>query len=456
MRAATNAGAPAERRQILGHAWTVWLGQLAVMAFGIVDTVVAGRDSNESLAALSVGSAISISVHVALIGVIQSLLPVFSELHGAGKPQALGQQFKQAVYLGLALVMLGMGFMLLPGALLAFTDVPASLQPLVRGYLEILAWGMLPSIGFRLFGTLHQSIGLPRVVTAIQLAALVLKAPLSALLTFGVGGWSGMGVLGCAWATFIVNYAMLGMALALLLTQDRYKPMQLFSHWQTPQPGALGHMLRLGVPAGLSYLVEVTSFTLMALYIARLGAVSSAAHQIAANLTAVLYMMPLSLAIATSARVGYWRGAGHADRAEQAVKTGYGISVPLGLGFALLLVLGASWLAGLYTQDTQVRQLATGLLVWVGVYHLADGVQCMTGFVLRCYRVTVAPFVLYAVILWALGLMGGYWLCYRGLPGVAAMQSPLAFWLAGTAALYLVAVCLLWLLRRTLRQHRKR
>jgi MATE family multidrug resistance protein len=250
---------------------------------------------------------------------------------------------------------------------------------------------------------------------------------------------------------------MLGMALALLLTQDRYKPMQLFSHWQSPQPKALAHMLRLGVPAGLSYLVEVTSFTLMALYIARLGAVSSAAHQIAANLTAVLYMMPLSLAIATSARVGYWRGAGHADRAERAVKTGFSISVPLGLAFALLLLLGASWLSGLYTQDAQVRQLATGLLMWVGVYHFADGVQCMTGFILRCYRVTLAPFVLYAVILWAFGLMGGYWLCYRGVPGlpsVGAMQSPLAFWLAATAALYLVAGCLLWLLRRTLRRHR--
>ena len=62
-----------ELQLILRHAGTVLLGQLAVMAFGVADTVIAGRYSDTALAALSVGSAIYISVYVGLIGVIQAL-----------------------------------------------------------------------------------------------------------------------------------------------------------------------------------------------------------------------------------------------------------------------------------------------------------------------------------------------------------------------------------------------
>ena len=55
---------------IARHAFTVLAGQLAVMAFGVTDTIVAGRHAQESLAALSIGSAVFISVYVALMGVL--------------------------------------------------------------------------------------------------------------------------------------------------------------------------------------------------------------------------------------------------------------------------------------------------------------------------------------------------------------------------------------------------
>ena len=115
---------------------------------------------------------------------------------------------------------------------------------------------------------------------------------------------------GCAWATVAVNYALVGVAMWLLRTSDLYRPYAIWRPLEPPDGRALAAFLRLGLPSGLAILVEVTSFTLMALFIARQGTTSAAAHQIAANMAAVLYMVPLSLAIATSARVSYWRGAG--------------------------------------------------------------------------------------------------------------------------------------------------
>jgi MATE family multidrug resistance protein len=98
--------------------------------------------------------------------------------------------------------------------------------------------------------------------------------------------------------------------------------------------------------------------------------------------------------------------------------------------------------------------LASGLLAWLGLYHLGDALQAMCVFVLRCYRVAVAPLVAYSVVLWGLGLGGGIVLAYRGLGPWPPMQSPAAFWIAGTAALAVMAVILPLILWRAVRSYR--
>ena len=78
----------------------------------------------------------------------------------------------------------------------------------------------------------------------------------------------------------------------------------------------------------------------MSLFIARQGTLASAAHQIAANLAAVLYMVPLSIAIATSARVSYWLGAGDARRARLAIRTGFKLGLLMALTLAASVAMG--------------------------------------------------------------------------------------------------------------------
>ncbi|MGH6626216.1 MAG: MATE family efflux transporter, partial [Burkholderiaceae bacterium] len=90
--------------------------------------------------------------------------------------------------------------------------------------------------------------------------------------------------------------------------------------------------------------------------------------------------------------------------------------------------------------------------LWVGAYHLADSMQALCVFVLRCYRVTVAPLLVYCVLLWGLGLAGGYGLAYRGLGPLAAQATPAAFWATSAVALALTAFIFVALLRRAVRQ----
>jgi MATE family multidrug resistance protein len=209
----------------------------------------------------------------------------------------------------------------------------------------------------------------------------------------------------------------------------------VFARLSRPRPGAIVNLLRLGLPIGTTFLVDVTAFTFMALFVARLGATTSAAHQIAANLAVLTFMLPLSVGHAALVLAGQSLGAGDAAGARHAGLIGLAV----GLGVASLVGLGLWWGAGLlaaaYSPDAEVRRLAASLISLVAVYHVVDAVQAVAVNVLRGYKKTTVPMVVYALSLWGVGLGGGYVLGLTDWLGPA--RGAAGFWLAATGSLAL-------------------
>ncbi len=429
---------------IAQHAKVIVVGQLATMAYGVTDAVVAGRYSDEALATLAVASSIFISIYVSLMSVMQALMPIYSELHGAKKPLALGSAFRQSAYLGVALMLLGMAVMMQSAFFLKLFGVPAALHPGAQHYLSILGWALIPTLGFRMFSSLNQSLGAPRIVMMLQIASLALKIPLTVWFVFGGAGLPAMGVAGCAWATFVVNSMLFVAAFMALRRFDMYRPLALFSCFEAPDLQRLKTYVSLGVPAGLASMVEVTSYTLMGLLVARMGVLATASHQIAASMAAVLFMLPLSLSIASCSRVSYWIGAGNAVQAGQLARAALGLTVGVALVASAVMALWSVQISQLYSTSPQVAGLGANLLLFVAIYHVADAWQTIGCFLLRCWRITVMPLMVYGVALWGLGLGGGYMLAYQGLASVAAWQTPAAFWLLGAIAMCVAASAFQW------------
>ncbi|MGE4240401.1 MATE family efflux transporter [Ramlibacter sp.] len=443
-----------ELRYIVRHAGTVLVGQWAVMAYGVVDTIVAGRYSAQALAALSVGSAVFITVFVAFMGLLSALLPAWAELHGARRNEALGASVRQSLYLALFGGIVGAAALLFPGPLLAWTEVPEALQEDVRSYLAILTLALPPALLVRMYGTLNQSLGKPRLVTWLQIVSLGVKIPLTIWFAFGGLGLPAMGAAGCAWATVAVNWLFVGTALWLIRTQPLYAPYAIWRRIERPDWRVLREFARVGIPSGLSIVVEVTSFTLMALFIARQGTLAAAAHQITANFAALMFMVPLSIGIATSARTSYWLGAGDPKLARRTVRTGLKLGIGLAATMCLGLYIGRHAIASVYSAQPAVVALASSLLAWLALYHLGDALQGMIVFILRCYRVAIAPLLVYCVLLWGVGLGGGVMLAYRGVGPWPAQNSPAAFWIAASAALAVASLILSAILWRAVRRHR--
>jgi Na+-driven multidrug efflux pump len=105
--------------RILPLAWPVFIGQLAVLAFATIDTLMVARHSAIDLAALAVGNAAYVSVFIGLTGVVQAVAPITGQLFGARRLPEAGQQLHQALWLALGLSFLGC-------SLLVFRAVPGT------------------------------------------------------------------------------------------------------------------------------------------------------------------------------------------------------------------------------------------------------------------------------------------------------------------------------------------
>lgn len=438
----------ADARRIAALAWPVLIGQLAIIAFGVIDTAMVGRYSATDLAALGLGSSIYISVFIGLTGILTALQPVAAQLYGARREAEIGEEVRQALWLALALTVAGFAILYFPGPLLDLAHAPAALRERTEGYLKILSFGLPASLAFRVYSSLTNAVGQPRLVMILQVGALILKVPLNTWFIFGGLGVPPLGGPGCALASTLINWMLAAVGMLLMTRLDVFLPFGIFKRFCWPVWRRQAELLKLGIPMGLSYLIEVTSYTFMALFIARFGTTTLAGHQIAGNVGAVLYMTPLSIGIATSTLVAQALGGQrHAD-ARALARHGITMAAAIALCYGAIVLALRPVIIGGYTPDPAVVAAAMPLVLIVTCYHFFDAIQVTTAFVLRAYKVVVIPTVIYAVVLWGVGLCGGYALGFN-VGGVAPawLTGARGFWFANMAGLMVAGAGLLVYLR---------
>jgi MATE family multidrug resistance protein len=441
--------------RIVPLAWPVFVGQLAVLGFGTVDTVLVARHSPTDLAALAVGSASYITIFIGLMGMVLAVSPIVGQLYGAKRLHEVGHQAWQALWMALGLTAIGCALLVFPEPFLAMAKAGPALTDKVRGYLLGLAVALPASLLFTVYRGFNVAVSRPKAVMALQLAGLALKVPLSLALVSGAPalGLPAMGVVGCGLATAVAMWVQTGAAWLVLRRDPFYRQFNLDSPGQrAPHGPSLSALLRLGLPMGLSILVEVTGFAFMAIFISRLGETAVAGHQIAANLVSILFMLPLGLSNATSTLVAQRVGAGDKVDARQLGWHGLQLTLILALILGAAMYLKREQVVHLYTTDPAVIAVAVPLLAWVALFHAADAVQTMAAFVLRAWRIATLPMVIYVLALWGVGLGGGYALAFDPSSPQAAWHGARGFWIASTTGLTVAATALtallLWVLGR--------
>ncbi|KLU20795.1 multidrug transporter MatE [Caballeronia mineralivorans PML1(12)] len=441
-------------RKIAALAWPVLIGQLAIIAFGVIDTAMVGRYSATDLAALGLGSSIYISVYIGLTGILTALQPIAGQLFGALREAEIGEEVRQALWLAAVLSVIGFICLYFPQPLLSIADAPPALHERTLSYLRILSLGLPASLAFRVYSSLTNAVGKPRLVMFLQVGALMLKIPLNLWFIFGGFGVPALGGPGCAIASTLINWLIALVGLTVLVRVEFFRPFGVFSRFCWPVWQRQKALLKLGIPMGLSYLIEVTSYTFMALFISHFGTTTLAGHQITGNIGAVLYMTPLSIGVASATLVSQALGAQRFDAARSLARHGIALSCGIACVYGVMLFVLRPYLLEAYTPDSQVIAAAMPLLAIVVFYHFFDALQITTAFVLRAYKVAVVPTVIYAVALWGIGLGGGYLLGFDvGGYAPSWLQGARGFWVANAVSLGAAGMGLFLYWRRVSTRH---
>jgi len=423
--------------ELMYLAWPVLVAQLAMMANAVIDTAMAGRLSAIDLAAVGIAASIMSTVLMSLISVLLALPPIIAHLYGAGRRADVGREIHQGVWISLLLALAAILVLRFPGPFIALAQLQPAVEIKVRAYLDASAWSVPGIFALRLFFGLSTGIGRPRPVMLFNLMSLGLKIPLNAIFMYGLLGAPELGGPGCAVATAVDAWLMAFLAWGWCLRHPNYLQFGLRGRFAAPDFKAIGEFLKLGVPIGLTFIADVTAFTFMALFIARLGPVVSGAHQIAANLAALAFMVPLALGNATAVLVGQAIGAGQHERARHTCWVGIRLGMAIAVVLSAIFWLGAPYIAALYTTDLNVQKVAIPLIALVALYHLGDALQAVAVNALRGYKKSVVPMLIYAVLLWGVGLGGGVLLGLTDTLGTA--RGAPGFWIAGIAGIWLAA-----------------
>ncbi len=426
-------------KEIMRQAWPVLIASWAGVAFGLIDTAMGGHSGALDLQIMALATSIYVTVFVGLMGVIHALIPILAQHFGAGREAEVGRMWGQGVWLSAGLCVVGGIFLLIPDLWLSISgEIEPAVRAGVRHYLWALALALPAALAFRSVYALATAVSRPRTVMVINVGSLAFKLFFNWVFMFGKLGLPAMGAAGAGLSTAVVSWLMLAAGLWAVLRNPWYRRFQ--PRLGRPRWRDQAELLRLGIPMGGSYLVEVCAFTFMALLAARDGMFVTGAHQIMANLAALSYMVPMALGIATASLTAQAIGARDLTLARANGRAGILLVISAALLTALLIVAGRGPILQIYTADTQVAAAAAILLTLLPFFHVGDALQCIGCYLLRAYKVAVAPLLMQIVALTGVGLLGGWWLGFG--PAKGALSAPILHFMPGAA----VGTTTLWIM----------
>jgi MATE family multidrug resistance protein len=380
-------------------------GQLSAMGMNTVDVVLAGHLGAEVLGAVAVGTALFHLANVTAIGVNAALSPSVAQLDGARRRGAVGPLFRQGLLIAAVLGLLLMAFVrwVAPAMamLLGFTpELAATAGAFLHGVAPAL-----PALSlFYACRGLSEGLALPRPTMAFGLLGLLLLIPVGYALMYGAAGLPALGAFGCGLATSLVCWAQVGAFAAFLLLSPRYRGLGWRGGGLRPDPMAIAGLLRIGVPMAVSMLLESGLFSGAGLAIGTLGAAAAASHQVALNVAAFSFMVPLGVALAVTVRVGQAAGRGDAAGVRMAGISGFALVLGVQCVSGGLMLAMPGVIAGLYTHDPAVHGGAVVLLRIAGIFQLSDGLQVAASGALRGLKDTRVPMLITAVAYWIVGM----------------------------------------------------
>ena len=427
-----------QAKRLIQLALPIFIAQITQTMMGFIDTVMAGRVSATDMAAVAVGTSLWMPAILFVQGLLLIFTPFISHHYGANNLKPIPVLAYQGAYIGL----IGSAFVIL---ILSYSEIVLSqmtLEPaltnLTLGYIEGVKWGAPAFVLYQVLRCCSEGISYTKPTMIIGFIGLLINIPANYIFINGYFGMPALGGAGCGVATGIVIWGMFIAMMIYVLISEKFKPLKLFKKIHSPDLTIMKEMVIAGFPIAMALLFEVSLFAVIALLLAPLGSNVVASHQIALNFSSLVFMLPLSIGMAVTIRIGYYLGRKQPEIAKTVTKVGLQLAFGLSVITALVTVLLKTPIAHLYNDNPTVISLAAGLMFLAALYQLSDSVQVVAAGALRGYKDTKSAFYITLVSYWGIGMVLGYILGRTDL--IVPAMGAKGFWIGLIAGLTAAAI----------------
>src|SRR5882724_6021759 len=390
------------------------LGQIAMMT---TDLALVGRLGDQAVAAAALASTVFFVSFTFGMGLVSAVAPLAAQAFGARNPHVVRRALRVGLWAGLIVSLPMMAFPLRgENILLLLGQAPATAH-LAQQYLFGLAWGILPALWFLAIRSFMGAINRPAPVLWITLVAIPANGLLVYLLIHGAWGLPRLELFGTGLATSIVN---LGSFLASLWFATRRRPFRKFhilGHFWRIDWGLMRQLIVIGAPISISFLLEYGMFGAAGLLMGLISTSALAAHQIALQITAILFMVPYGISMAATVRVGHAVGRNDADGVKRAGLVATLLGIALVAALTLAVIVGRFEIAYLFFGEASASAgeaiaLTATLLLVGATFFIFDGIQTIAAGALRGMNDTRVPLLLAAISYWLIGFTAAYGLAF--------------------------------------------
>jgi multidrug resistance protein, MATE family len=424
---------------LLKLAGPVVTAEIGWMSMGIVDTLMVGPLGPAAIGATGMSSSLFFAFAVFGMGVMLGLDALVSQSYGAGRLDDCVRWLKHGVALAFVVgpVLTALFYFALTG--IDALQLNEEVRQLAMPYLLVVPLSGIPLLLYATFRRYLQGIHAVRPIMFALISANLVNALGNWMLIYGRLGAPALGVAGAAWATV---FARIYMAAFLLVAIVRVHRRRGETHPDVPfalEWDRIRRLIALGFPAASQVTLEVGVFAAVSALAGKLDPVSLGSHQIALNIAALSFMVPLGLSSAGAVRVGHAVGAGDPGRALHAGWTALGVGAAIMATVGITFILFPGPLLRPFSEDARLIEIGSHLLAIAAAFQLFDGTQAVATGVLRGIGDTRTPMIMNVIGHWVFGLPAGYALCFIAGWGVAGLWTGLSIGLTFVAIVLTVA-----------------
>jgi len=423
--------------------WPMALTQLGQIAMMTTDLMLLGRLGDQVVAATALAHTVLFAAFCVGMGIVQAVAPLASQAYGARQPRIV----RRAVRVGLwAALMIGVpltALQLWGRDILVALGQTREAAELAGAYLDGLAWCLVPAWAFLALRNFMGAVNRPEPALWITLVAIPANLVLAYALIYGVFGLPELGLLGAGIATTLVNIGMCAIAIWVCYAHHPFKKYRVLGRFWRADWALFAKLMEIGAPTSGTFLLEFGVFAAAALLMGMIGTTALAAHQIALQTAAIMFMVPFGISLAATVRVGHAAGRRDAGAVRRAGLVAIGLGTIFMAAVTLLVALTRhaipyAFLGTSTAGVAEVAALASTLLVLGMSFFIADGVQTVANGALRGLNDTRVPLLFSGISFWGIGFPTCYALAFW------AGWGAIGVWIGLSLALSVYAGLLIW------------